>query len=215
MISEHEKIMKILLINLAYIGDVVTSSPISRALGLHYNKAQIDILVTPQTSEIAKVLPNINNVIIYDKFGKDKGIGLLNLITRLRKNQYNLAITTNEATRSSLISFFCGAPCRIGFNAQWSQLFLTHAVAPDCEKDNHISEKLLKLLEPLHVPKVSSRLTLDLSKTNEPNLSQKQQRELILCPISRVPRKDWTKQGFADIIKHFSPPSPVLSNWRD
>lgn len=202
---KHQMIKNILFINLANVGDVVLSSPITRILGSYYEHAKIDILVTPQTAGIAEVLPNINRTIVYDKFGKDRGImGCLRVVEQLRKNNYQLVLTTNQATRSSLLCWLCGAKYRIGFDAQWGRLFLTHAIDTGDFQDQHNADFQSQVLHPLGIVPADTALSLNMSHPDLRNDKDKLLPELILCPAGRSHEKEWPVEGFSAVIEWFS-----------
>ena len=64
----------ILVINLAFIGDIVLAVPAVRALHETFPDARITMLTVPLTESIARMNPYLDDVLIYDKKGRDKGI---------------------------------------------------------------------------------------------------------------------------------------------
>lgn len=65
-----QKPVKILIIQTAFLGDVVLALPLVQALKKIDNNCLIDFLCIPQTSGVLENNPYIRNVIIYDKKGK-------------------------------------------------------------------------------------------------------------------------------------------------
>lgn len=66
--------MKILIIHTAFIGDIVLSTPLIQRLKDMYPDSVIDYLTLPANKSIIDNNPNLNEIILYDKKGKDKGI---------------------------------------------------------------------------------------------------------------------------------------------
>ena len=66
--------MKILIIHTAFIGDIVLSTPLIQKLKDLYPKSEIDYLTLPTNQSVLYNNPNLNEIILYDKKGKDKGI---------------------------------------------------------------------------------------------------------------------------------------------
>src|ERR1700678_10611 len=56
---------RILLIKLSAIGDVIHTIPLLHALRRRYPKARIDWLSKPTPSEFIRVLPAVDNVLVY------------------------------------------------------------------------------------------------------------------------------------------------------
>ena len=65
-------VKRILLINLAFIGDVILSTPVARALKEKYPDSRIDMLVVPLAASVAAMNPYVDSVIEYDKKGRHR-----------------------------------------------------------------------------------------------------------------------------------------------
>ena len=78
--------MKILVIHTAFIGDIVLSTPLIQELKDIYPKSEIDYLTLPTNKSVISNNPNLNEIILYDKKGKDKGIkGFLRILKILKQ----------------------------------------------------------------------------------------------------------------------------------
>ena len=66
--------MKILIIHTAFIGDIVLSTPLIQRLKEMYPDSEIDYLTLPTNKSVISNNPNLNEILLYDKKGKDKGI---------------------------------------------------------------------------------------------------------------------------------------------
>lgn len=207
MRGDPKEIKNILVLNLANIGDVVLSSPLLRALGEAYPAASIDFAATPRTAPIAAFMPHVTRVITYDKFGMDKGlVNFWAMGRKLRAQRYDLALSCNQSARSTVLAFLSGASQRIGFDAQGCGFLLTDAVpaVPDEAADAHMSEILLRLLRPIGVQTEKFQLELRLQGNGTVPLPRNGKPEIVLCPFSRGPEKDWTVEGSASVIKAFA-----------
>jgi len=60
----------ILVVNVNWLGDVIFSSPVFRALKEAYPQARIICLAVPRVKEILESIPFIDEIIIYDEKGK-------------------------------------------------------------------------------------------------------------------------------------------------
>ena len=65
---------KVLVVQTAFLGDVVLTLPVVQVLKRHFPAAMIDVLVTPRAAGLLAGHPDINMVIEYDKRGRDAGI---------------------------------------------------------------------------------------------------------------------------------------------
>ena len=76
--------MNILIIQTAFIGDVVLSTPLIDKVKDAYPEGKITYVTTPAGASILRNNPNLEEIIEYDKRGEHKGIkGLFLLGKRL------------------------------------------------------------------------------------------------------------------------------------
>jgi heptosyltransferase II len=123
------QIKKILIIQTAFIGDVILTTPMIRWAKTGLHDPDIHVLVIPTTKNVLENNPYIDNIILYDKRGKDKGLfGFIRLIWKLKKANYSLIISPHRSLRSALIARFAGAEKRIGFHNSSGALLFTDRV---------------------------------------------------------------------------------------
>lgn len=107
---------RILVVRTDRIGDVVLSTPVLKALRENYPQSHIAIMVSPQARELLEDNPYLNEVIVYDKDKKDKGLlGFWRFVMRLKKKKFDLAIVLHTKKRTNLISFLADIPKRAGY----------------------------------------------------------------------------------------------------
>ena len=108
--------MKILLVQLSFLGDTILSTPVIAGLKQIFPKSTISMLTTPISSDLVKNDPFIDEVIIYDKRKKDKG--LLKLIQKshqIRIKKFDIVYSLHRSHRTSTLLYLSGIPKRIGF----------------------------------------------------------------------------------------------------
>ena len=141
--------MKVLVIQTAFFGDVILSLPLVQVLKEKKPDCSIDFMCIPKTSEILKGNPYINKVIIFDKHESAKGIsGFRNIVSEVKKNKYDVVISVQRYTRSSIIAKLSGAEKRISYDNSSLPYFYTDKV-PYSQK--HEISRVLDLLQPLGI----------------------------------------------------------------
>lgn len=120
---------KILIIQTAFLGDVILTLPMLQTLKNHMPDAFIDFLCIPSTSDALKNNLLLRHVIVYDKAGRHKLSGLYNIISRIRKENYDLVICPHRSFRSALITYFSRAKFSIGFDRNSLSFLLTRKVS--------------------------------------------------------------------------------------
>lgn len=208
---DHKSIKRILIINLAFIGDVLLSTPVARALRQKYPDARIDMLVIPLAAPVARGNPYVDDVLEYDKRGKHKNTReLWRLIRQLRTRRYDLAVATNFALRGALLAWASGIRYRAGYDAQHAGFFLTHTASPLRPVLRHEAENHLDVLEPLGIHTDDTSLALRIYPQDEASLHNKVNRDktkplVLICPVGSYRQKSWTTDGFAEFIRAIAP----------
>ena len=136
---------RILVIQTAFIGDVILITPLIKYIKNIFPDYEVDILVIPQTRTILENNPYINKILIFDK-RKSKIINFLKIISLLKKRNYEISFLPHSSLTTILLTFFSGIKMRIGFNRWLASKFLTHKVP--FKKGLLRIEKNLQLLTP-------------------------------------------------------------------
>jgi heptosyltransferase II len=120
---------KILVLQTAFLGDVVLTLPLVQVLKKNYPKAQVDMIVIPKVSGLLANHPDLNEVLVFDKREKDSGvIGMFRLAGILRKRNYDVAFVPHRSLRSALVVFLARIPQRIGFHKSAGKFLLNKIV---------------------------------------------------------------------------------------
>lgn len=107
----------ILVINLMQIGDLMLTTPVLGALRKEYPQAKLTILADKRWRDLVERNPHIDECLLMDKKGTDKGIiSLIKFIAHIRALKYDLVINLHRNERSSAIAAFSGAKYIIGYS---------------------------------------------------------------------------------------------------
>ncbi|MBN1541472.1 lipopolysaccharide heptosyltransferase II [candidate division KSB1 bacterium] len=140
----------ILLIHTAFIGDLILTTPLIREAKKKFPDGRLSLLVTPQTAPLFSKNADIDEIIVYDKRGKQRGVaGFLRLLSRIRRQRFDQVLLPHRSLRSSLLSFFSGASIRIGFDRAAGSWLLTHKLP--YREDRHEVDRNLSLLNAVGV----------------------------------------------------------------
>ncbi len=197
--------MKILVIQTAFIGDLIMTTPIFRALREVFPKAQIDALVIPQSAIILKYNPYIDNIYTFDKKNGffRKIFNFFQLINRFRKEKYDIGISVQSSYTSALILLLSGIVRRIGYRRL---PFATDKVL--LPKGLHNRLRVLKLLEPLSNKTFTDSTEIflseaELSKAKEiiESCCNPENRKIAIAPGSVWETKRWSWEYYAELTK--------------
>lgn len=194
---------KILVIQTAFLGDVIMSTPLVRALREVFVSAEIDVLAIPETSIVFRECPYVNNVIQFDKKKFLRKIGsFIRLVFKLRSKKYDLALSIQGSLTSSLLMLLGGIPTRVGFARQkWVTIPVTH------EKGLHIRERYISLVKPFSDKNFDLQTEIFWSKNERQKSRQiiqsyrEPDRFLVgIAPGSVWNTKRWLKEYFAILL---------------
>lgn len=106
---------RILVIQTAFIGDVVLATGILEKLHQFYPESYIDILVRKGNEALFNEHPFIHQVLIWNK-QNNKYRHLLKVLKQIRANQYQLVINLQRFAATGFLTAFSGAVKKIGFD---------------------------------------------------------------------------------------------------
>ncbi|MHC4660498.1 MAG: glycosyltransferase family 9 protein [Planctomycetota bacterium] len=161
----NREFKNILMVRLTALGDVVHVLPSLRALRKKYPGAKITWVVERVAGSLLAGMKELSEVIVVDRLGWGdtfKSGGHFNqsiseiwrVLFGLRRRRFDLVIDFQGNMRSGIVSWFTGAPVRIGFSPKHSHefhsLFYTRAVPIPENRLNKV-EKDFRLLSPLGI----------------------------------------------------------------
>lgn len=130
-----------LVIQTAFLGDVVLSTPLLSALAERHGA--VDVVTTPLAAPLLETHPAVRQVFPYDKRGADRGWGgLKSLARRLREQAYAQAYLPHRSLRSAALAMLARIPARIGFAGGWSFLYTEARPKP---RTGHETDRLMAL----------------------------------------------------------------------
>ncbi len=136
---------RILVIQTAFLGDVILTLPLLQTLKDFFKDARIDVVVVPRAADICRNHPAVHEIISYDKRGAAKGLkGIWQLSRFLKDRHYDLAVVPHRSLRSAILAFLARIPLRIGFKRSAGFFLFTKRIR--YEKNKHEVERNLSLL---------------------------------------------------------------------
>jgi heptosyltransferase-2 len=130
-----------LVVQTSFIGDTVLTTPLIARLA---EQGDVDVLVTPLSAPLLANHPSINELIVYDKRGSDRGVGgFIRIGQTLRRNRYAAAYFAQGSLRSAALAVAAGIGTRVGFETSAGKRLYSRRV-PYIENEHHAS-RLLRL----------------------------------------------------------------------
>lgn len=140
-------IRKILIVQTAFIGDVILATPLVKAAHQVFAPCEVHFMVIPAAANALEKHRGIQRVLIFDKRGGQRSLAALwQLAQDLRREDYAAAIVPHRSLRSVLLVWLARIPLRIGFTRSAGSLLFTQRVP---YRQVHEVERNLDLLRPL------------------------------------------------------------------
>ncbi len=115
---------RFLIIQTAFIGDVILATPVIEALHAAYPQASIDFLLRKGNEGLLEEHPFLSEVIIWDK-KTGKYAQLRKVINHLRSKRYDVVINLQRFMTTGIITVFSGAKQTVGFSKNPMSAFFT------------------------------------------------------------------------------------------
>jgi len=189
----------------SFLGDVVLTTPLLTALRERLAPRRLAVLVRPEAAGLLRGHPDVDDVLVDDKRGADRGpAGLLRVARRLRAERFEVAVCPHRSLRTALVLALAGVPRRIGFDASRGWFLFHERVHRD--RGRHDVERNLALMEAvggwsgpprLHVPVAAAA-----ARQAAALLGDGWDRPMaVLAPGSVWHTKRWTRAGFAALAR--------------
>ena len=188
----------ILVIQTAFIGDIIMSTPLYSMLKQVYPDAEIDVVANSRYTCILSNNPYIRTVLGFNK-SNNKIRNLIKLIRVIRKNRYDLAVSMQIHLSSTLMMVLGGIKKRVGSSRQ---KLLTHPVI--FPPGMHIREKAAMLVRALKDDNYDMQTQLYPSEsdiiTAKKYLRNNTRFKLGVAPGSVWETKKWPKEYYLEAI---------------
>ncbi len=148
---------RILVMRYRFIGDTLLTVPFLRNLRAAYPHAIIDVLAAPNSGELLRDCPYINELIMFDTTRKHRyensdqpTRSFWSYVRLLREKRYDTAFVLKRSFSSAALAALAGIPERIGFGTEGRGWLLTQRVP--YRKDAPESDCFLDVLQAAGVP---------------------------------------------------------------
>ena len=190
---------KILIIQTAFIGDVILITPLIRSTKELYPNAEIHTMVVPAAAKLLQNNPHISRVFCYNK--RQRG-SFWKILKQVRDEGYDMAISPHSSTRSHLLMYLARIPHRLGFDRGAARRLLTAKIKHP--RGIHKSQKNLALLSLISKREFSLQTELFPSKRDEEAVDKmllplKEKRLIAIAPGSVWGTKCWHIEYYAEL----------------
>lgn len=191
--------LKILIIQIAFIGDVILALPVLQKLKRKFPEAEIDFLLRKGNETLLENNPYVNEIIIWDK-KKNKSPNLFRIISKVRGRKYDYVFNLHRFFSSGLVMALSGAKNRIGFDKNLLSFFYTRKF-PHTFNGQHEVDRNISLLENITDIK-RERPKLFFSNTIEEKIKSivGQRKYIVIAPAAVWFTKQFPKERWVELL---------------
>ncbi len=139
--------MKILIIQTAFIGDVILATTLVESLRRHFPEGKIHFLLRKGNEQLLAGHPHLEKVLVWEK--KDKYRSLFRLLGAIRREEYYLVVNCQRFAASGFLTGFSGAVSRIGFRKNPLSFFFSKKLPHNIGDGQHEIQRNHSLIEHL------------------------------------------------------------------
>lgn len=195
--------MKFLIIQTAFIGDVILATAVAEKLHQQFPDAQIDFVVRKGNEALLSNHPFIKTVFILDKKqGKIKN--LFSITKQIRTNKYKSVINLHRFASSGFIAGFSGAKEKVGFDKNPLSFLFTKKIKHEIGTGIHEVERNQLLIEHLTDKKAAKPKLYPTADNFESVKKHKTSSFVCLAPTSVWFTKQYPKEKWIELCDQIS-----------
>ncbi|MFH1004001.1 MAG: glycosyltransferase family 9 protein [Bacteroidota bacterium] len=204
--------MRFLIIQTAFLGDVILATSIIEKLYHNFPDPQIDFLLRKGNESILENHPLLNKVLLLDK-NKNKLGSILKIASEIRNNKYDYVINLHRFGSSGFVTWCSGAKIKIGFDKNPFSFCYTKKVKHEIKNGIHEIERNHELIRDFTDDKIAKpRIYPSENDFNEMqsiinNLPAARsiinQNYVCIAPASIWFTKQFPKEKWIELIKNF------------
>jgi len=200
---------KILVIQTAFIGDVVLATSLIENLHQQFPEVKLDILVRNGNESLFQSHPFLNQVLVWDK-KNNKYQNWVGLLFKIRSSQYDLVLNAQRFAATGAWTAFSKAKIKIGFDKNPFSFLFTHAVVHQfSEKGQHEIDRNHQLLSSLFLTKVAMPKLYPTASDELAVSSYQQLPYLCIAPASVWFTKQFSIEKWVDLINEIPFKGPI------
>jgi len=137
-------VKKFLIIQTAFIGDVILATPLIENLIEKFPDSKIDFLLKKGNESLLFNNPGLNQVFVFDKSKKIKS--LTGIIKKIRLQNYDAVFNLHRFASSGIITLLSGAKQKFGFNKNPFSFLYTKSFPHEIGNGVHEVERNLQVI---------------------------------------------------------------------
>jgi heptosyltransferase-2 len=191
--------VKFLIIQTAFIGDVILATSIIEKLNIFFTDSKIDFLLRKGNEELLKDHPYISKILIWEK-KRNKQKNLINILKLVREEKYDYVINLQRFFSTGFITSFSKGKKTIGFDRNPFSFLFTKKIKHIIGNNIHETERNQDLIVD-STDNIAVKPKLYPSEDDFKSVEKyKSQPYICIAPISNWFTKQFPEEKWIDLI---------------
>ncbi|MGE0089478.1 MAG: glycosyltransferase family 9 protein [Bacteroidales bacterium] len=195
---------RFLIIQTAFIGDVVLATPLIEKLHTFYPNSQIDFLLRKGNEGLLINHPFITNLLVWDK-KKNKKKNLIQIVKQIRATKYDYVINLQRFASTGIITALSGGKNKVGFNKNPFSFLFTKKVKHEIANGKHEVERNIELISDITDNGLCKPKLYPTEKDFQLISQYKSQPYICIAPTSVWFTKQYPKEKWVELINQVDP----------
>ena len=207
---------RILVHSLFNLGDVLLSTSAVALLRQAFPRANIAMMVRPESVDMLTNHPHINEIIVFDYRGEQRSLsGQFRLLREIRKRKFDIVISFDRKPRAAILSWLAGIPVRVAPDRifddvpTWAIRLYTHVIDIPYElPEHHQADSFQEIVRQFcgitgMASPVMGRILPEHEQRATELLNRLPQKEkkIALCIKGTFALKNWPRDRFASLVE--------------
>ena len=197
---------KILIIQTAFIGDVVLATALVEKLHRYFPESTIHFLVRKGNESLLQNNPYLTEVLIWNK-KENKIRNLFGVLKKIRRNKYDLVINVQRFFATGLLTAFSGAGKTIGFDKNPLSFLFSKKIKHifNLQQPKHEVERNNELIRDFTDNVITKPMMYPSAKDEHSILQYVTDKFVTMTPSSVWFTKKYPAEKWIDLINQFDP----------
>lgn len=190
---------RVVVIQTAWLGDVILTTPLFRAVKRRWPETRVEAVVIPGTAPVLEGLTDVDGVIVHDK-RRGGWRDFRRTARALRAGGFDLCLAPHRSARTAVLARTSGAAVRVGYRESALPFLYTARVRRP--RAGHEVERILALGAPFGLElegPVRPRLAVTEEERRRAAAVTGGRPYVVISPSSAWPTKRWRAEGFAAV----------------
>lgn len=195
---------KILIIQTAFLGDVVLATSLIEKWHSYYPDCQIDMMIRKGNESLLHKHPLLNKVWVWDK-QNNKYANLWGLLKEVRSTQYDLVVNVQRFGATGAFTALCGAKITVGFQNNPFAWAFTHRFPHKIGDGTHEVARNQQLISLWTDAKAAKPVLYPTAEQFQKVQALKTQPYICIAPTSVWFTKQFPKKKWIEFLTHIAP----------